>query len=45
MRRDPGRDWNDVRDDILTIGFEWDLANDRRDAQAACVDWLARFLT
>ncbi len=41
----PGRDWNDVRDDVLTIGCEWDLANDRLDAQSdACLDCLARFL-
>ena len=41
----PGRDWNDVRGDILMIGCEWDLANDRLDAQSdACLDCLARFL-
>ena len=31
---------------ILMIGCEWDLANDRLDAQsAACLDCLARFLS
>ena len=42
----PGRDWNDVRDGMLTIACEWDLANDRLDAQSdACLDCLARFLS
>jgi hypothetical protein len=41
----PGRDWNDVRDDVLTIACEWDLANDRLDTQSdRCLDCLARFL-
>jgi hypothetical protein len=40
------RDWNAVRDDILTIACEWDLANDRLDAQSdACLDCLAQFLS
>jgi hypothetical protein len=42
----PGRDWNDVRDDILVIGCEWDLATDRLDAQSdLCLEHLARFLS
>jgi hypothetical protein len=42
----PGRDWNDVRDDMLMICCEWDLANDALDAQSdACLDCLARFLS
>jgi hypothetical protein len=42
----PGRDWNDVRDDMLTICCEWDLTNDSLDAQSdACLDFLARFLS
>jgi hypothetical protein len=42
----PGRDCNDVRDDILAIGCEWDLATDRLDAQSdLCLDCLARFLS
>jgi hypothetical protein len=41
----PG-DWNDVRDGMLMICCEWDLANDRLDAQSdACLDCLARFLS
>jgi len=42
----PGWDWNDVRDEMLTIACEWDLANDRLEAQSdACLDCLARFLS
>ena len=42
----PGRDWDDVRDDMLTICCEWDLAHDWLDAQSdACLDCLARFLS
>lgn len=42
----PGRDWNDVRDDMLTICCEWNLANDSLDAQSdACLDCLAQFLS
>jgi len=42
----PGRDWNDVRDGMLTIACEWDLANDSLEAQSdACLDCLARFLS
>jgi len=42
----PGRDWQETRDLILTIGCEWDLASDRLDAQPnACLDCLVRFLT
>jgi hypothetical protein len=41
-----GRDWNDVRDDMLTICCEWDLSNDSLDVQSdACLDCLARFLS
>ena len=40
------RDWNDVRDGMLMICCEWDLANDALDAQSdACLDCLARFLS
>jgi hypothetical protein len=42
----PGRDWNDVRDELLMICCEWDLARDSLDAQSdACLDCLARFLS
>ena len=42
----PERHWNDVRDDMLMICCEWDLANDALDAQSdACLDCLARFLS
>jgi hypothetical protein len=42
----PGRDWHAVRGQILTIGCEWDLANDSLDHQPdACLDCLARFLS
>jgi hypothetical protein len=41
----PGRDWHAVRDDILTIGCEWDLASDNLDHQSdACLEYIARFL-
>jgi hypothetical protein len=41
----PGRDWHAVRDQILTIGCEWDLASDSLDDQPdACLDCLARFV-
>jgi hypothetical protein len=40
------RDWNDVRDEMLTICCKWDLANDDLGAQSdECLDCLARFLT
>ena len=39
-------DCNDVRDAMLTICCEWDLAEDGLDAQSdACLDCLARFLS
>jgi hypothetical protein len=42
----PGRDWNDVRDELLMICCEWDLARDSLDAQSdACLDCLAQFLS
>ena len=42
----PGRDWHEMRDVILTIGCEWDLARDRLDEQSnACLNCLAQFLT
>jgi hypothetical protein len=41
----PGTDWHAVRDHILTIGCEWNLADDDLDQQSdVCLDWLARFL-
>jgi hypothetical protein len=41
----PGRDWNAVRGQILTIGCEWDLASDNLDQQSdACLECLAQFL-
>jgi hypothetical protein len=41
----PGRDWNDVRDQLLLIGIEWDLARDRLDQQSpACLRAIAAFL-
>ena len=41
----PGRDWTDVRDQLLTIAIEWDLANDSLGRQPdACVRALAVFL-
>ena len=42
----PGRDWHEMRDVILTIGCEWDLARDRLDEQSnACLHCLAQFVT
>jgi hypothetical protein len=41
-----GCDWHEMRDVILTIGCEWDLAHDSLDEQShACLQCLARFLT
>jgi len=41
----PGRDWALVRDQILTIGCDWNLDQDRLDQQSdACLDHLALFL-
>ena len=41
----PGRDWNEVRDQLLLIGVEWDLARDRLDQQSpACLRAIAAFL-
>lgn len=41
----PGRDWNDVRDQLLLIACEWNLARDRLDQQSdACVKCVADFL-
>ena len=41
----PGRDWNEVRDQLLLIGIEWDLARDRLDQQSqACLRAIAQFL-
>jgi hypothetical protein len=41
----PGRDWNDVRDQLLLIGIEWDLDHDRLDQQSeACLRCVANFL-
>jgi hypothetical protein len=41
----PGRDWATRRDQILTIGCEWDLLNDSLEAQAdSCLDFLAEYL-
>ena len=40
------RDWNDVRDAMLVICCEWDLAEDGLDVQSdACLHHLARFLS
>jgi hypothetical protein len=42
----PGRDWAVVRNEILRIGCDWDLDNDRLDRQSdACLDHLASFLS
>jgi hypothetical protein len=42
----PGRDCNDVRDQLLLIGIEWDLARDRLEQQSnACLRQVARFLS
>jgi hypothetical protein len=41
----PGKDWHEMRDEILTIGCEWDLARDSLSQQPeACLAYLARFL-
>ena len=41
----PGRDWWETRDQILTIGCEWDLQNDRLEAQTdSCLHYLAAYL-
>jgi hypothetical protein len=41
----PARDWNDVRDQLLLIGIEWNLACDRLDQQSdACLRTLGAFL-
>jgi hypothetical protein len=42
----PGRDWALVRNQVLRIGCDWDLDNDRLDQQSdACLDFLATFLS
>jgi hypothetical protein len=41
----PGRDWASRRDQILTVGCEWDLLNDSLEAQTdSCLDYLAEYL-
>ena len=41
----PGRDCNDVREQLLMIGIEWDLDRDRLDRQSdACLRCVADFL-
>jgi hypothetical protein len=41
----PARDWNDVRDQLLLIGIEWNLDRDRLDQQSeACLRCVADFL-
>ena len=41
----PARDCNDVRDELLLIGIEWNLACDRLDQQSdACLRTVAAFL-
>ena len=41
----PGRDCNDVRDQLLMIGVEWNLDRDRLDQQSdACLHGVAAFL-
>jgi hypothetical protein len=41
----PARDCNDVRDQLLLIGTEWDLSSDRLERQSdACVGAIATFL-
>jgi hypothetical protein len=49
LRRDfmarPGRDCNEVRDQLLRIGIEWDLEYDRLDQQTEiCLRCIAEFL-
>lgn len=42
----PGRDWVLVRNQILRIGCDWDLDNDRLDKQSDdCLDHIASFLS
>jgi hypothetical protein len=42
----PGRDWALLRNQILRIGCDWDLDNDRLEQQSdACLDYLASFLS
>jgi hypothetical protein len=41
----PARDWNDVRDQLLLIGIEWNLDRDRLDQQSdVCPHTVAAFL-
>ena len=41
----PGRDWTDLRDQLLTIAIEWDPDNDSlRRQHDACIGALAVFL-
>ena len=41
----PARDWNDVRDQLLLIGIEWDLRHDTLDRQSDdCLHVVAEFL-
>jgi hypothetical protein len=41
----PPRDWNDVRDQLLLIGVEWNLDCDRLDRQSdACLRTVAALL-
>ena len=41
----PARDWNDVRDQLLLIGIEWNLDCDRLNRQSdACLRTVAAFL-
>ena len=41
----PARDWNDLRDQLLLIGIEWNLDCDRLDQQSdACLRTVAALL-
>ena len=41
----PARDWNEVRDQLLLIGIEWNLDCDRLNRQSdACLRTVAAFL-
>ena len=41
----PGRDWAEVRDQLLLVAIEWDLAMDRLDRQSdTCLRAIAVFL-
>jgi hypothetical protein len=41
----PARDWQDVRDQLLLIGIEWNLARDRLNQQSdSCLRAIAAFL-